>query len=146
MAFLLWLLRMGLSAPTSIKVAVLALAVLGWLQFQHGREVGRLTNEIATLTRAVEIEQAAQAELSLALADVERNRDDLAATVRQQSEAVAAMAVRAERAEALASLRAVRLAEAGRARAEALRANTGPVRVAPGHGALNAWIAERVTQ
>lgn len=140
MGILLSILR----APGWLKLTGAAVIVLSVIQVRHALEVRGLNRQIAALTSDLATEHQARADVTAALAEVQVNRDQLALEVRRQNDAIAAHVTRAERAEAVAALRATRLLEQGRQLAEALRRDTGPVRVPPGHAAINAWLAERL--
>ena len=129
-----------LGLPAAFKVALVGLVVVGALQARHWWQVRGLEREIATLTQALNQERTANAQLRVGLADVQANRDTLASRLREQSQAIEILSARARGAEAAAALSATRVLEAGRKLSEALRASSGPARVAPGHAAMNDWI------
>lgn len=133
-----------LLARPALLVGLTSALTIGWLQWSHSREVGRLEKDIAAITAQRDTEARQKLEFKAALSDVTASRDHLAAEVRRQNDAIGAMQRAAEQRATEASLAAVRAFNQGRASAEALRQPT--TTVAPGHDAMNEWLKARVAQ
>lgn len=129
-----------LARPGAI-VAILAVAGFGWIQFDHWRQVRGLESQIAAITQERDAETRAKLETQAALSDVTANRNQLAGEVRRQNEAIGLLSTKAKALESQATVSALRAIEAGKTKADALRAPTSTV--PPGNAAMNTWLQER---
>lgn len=131
-------LNLVIGLPNWLKVAMAGAVVIGVLQVRHVIQVRALERQVSTLTADLKIEQTANAQLRVGLADVSANRDMLASRLREQSRAIELLQVRAKEAESASALLATRALAAGRKASEALRAPTSTI--TPGHEGMNRWL------
>lgn len=138
------LLSLGakLIARPAVLAGVIGALVFGVREFQHWRETNRLEGHLTAVGLQRDAEERAKLEFKAALSDVTANRDQLAAEVRRQNEAIGLLQLKAKEHETAASLAAVRAFNQGRAAADALKEPTTTVE--PGHAAMNGWFDERL--
>jgi hypothetical protein len=128
-----------------LQIGAVAVALLiGYLKLQHAREVRQLKGEIAAVTQQLQAERTARLKAENVALEYRNNRDNLAADLRRQSDAVGRLSIELKAAEQASTVTALRALERGRAEAEALRQPTSTV--APGHEAMNEWLKARVGQ
>lgn len=141
MTFLLALLGKALARP-SLLIGCLGLLVFGGREIHHWREHRADRSALASLERQRDEQARQKLEFRAALSDVTANRDMLVRRLTEQNNAIQALQS-ARQAEAKeAELAAVRALQRGRIEAMSLRAPT--TQIAPGHQAMNEWLAERV--
>lgn len=130
------------SWPAWVHVGLLSAVLFVGMQWKHTREVHQLEAQIAGYEQTIQSKDASIANLHISVTQERLNVSTLTAQVREQNHAILLMQAKAKEAETEASIAAVRAFNDGRAAAEKLRQPT--TTIAPGHAAMNDWLAERV--
>jgi uncharacterized protein YlxW (UPF0749 family) len=130
-----------IAMPTWMKLAIGSVVLIGVMQIKHMWTVRGLTAQITKLEQAVDQEKTANAELRVALSDLQASQARLQSAVNAQNAAITSWQQRAKRAEASAASSALRALTQGERAARDLRAASSPVGAGPER--MNTWLTER---